>query len=140
MRCVIMALAILCLVVSSRAGTVSYKKVKKDGNMTWVGSETVPCWKDKELNCLRTPPPDGDFTVEPFAGGYLLTTTVSHMTAWRLSSPDDVRTVSSSDHTFDDSIEIRIESCPEYPFLVGRQINIGGLSTATNSQLRVFIP
>jgi hypothetical protein len=130
----------VALTMVVKAETVKYVKVESGGNMTWVGSETVPCWISTVKNCLRTPPPDGSFTITTYGTGYLLTTSVANMEAWHTSNPSDVRIVSSSSHTFDSSIEIRIETCSAYPSLVGTQVNLGGLSTSSSGILVVYIP
>jgi len=123
----------------TRADVVEFKKVKKDGNMEWVGG-TVICWKNILLDCLRTPPPSENFTITPFGGGFLLSVIISDMSAWPVSDPENVQTISGANHTFDESIEMRIVSCTAHPQLVGRTVNLGGLTTTPGRSLTVYIP
>jgi|GEM_PF-6118925 len=131
-------LAFTC--ISMRAETVTYIKVKGGGNMTWVGSEVVPCWMSMPKNCLRTPPPTatGAIVVE-YGSGYILTVTVENMTAWHVDNPSDVRTVSGANHTFDDSIEMRIDAS-SIQALVGYTVNLAGMTTNSSGVLTIYIP
>lgn len=140
MKMLACCLALVLTTVSfAKAETVTYTKVKSGGNMEWVGG-TVICWTNVLLTCQRDPPPPGSFSITTYGTGYLLTTSVSNMQAWPVADPSDIHTISSANHTFDSSIEMRIATCSAYPALVGRTVNLGNLSTNSSGTLTVYIP
>ncbi len=146
-----MVISIICLITMARnycysetATVTEYIIGETNSMLMWnnFSDENCDC-PFKGDNCkikvTKTTTTESIIAIE--GGGWILHSGISKLEA-EITLPvggDFTKELSISNYTFLEGTTTKIISCEEYPMLIGREVDLGGITTDANGNYEVYI-